>query len=100
MHASTTVPGDEQVNMPSTNGMMSPTKKVVDMVCLSDFSVHGLVGEGAFGRVMMASKKGSNDIYAIKDRSHSLPARCASSPPASTVHLKLCADPPILSAGP
>ena len=35
-------------------------------VSLEDFTVHGLVGEGAFGKVMMATKIDTQKVYAMK----------------------------------
>ena len=35
-------------------------------VDLDSFRVHGCIGEGSFGKVLMVSHKGSGDIYAMK----------------------------------
>ena len=35
-------------------------------VCFADFDVHGLVGEGEFGKVMMATKIDTQRLYAMK----------------------------------
>ena len=50
--------------------MLRPiSRQSQDTVSLVDFTVHGLVGEGEFGRVMLAAKNDTGKMYAFKELS-------------------------------
>jgi len=50
----------------SSTGPTASSPRALDDISLDSFEVHGMLGEGQFGRVMMVTRRANRQLYAMK----------------------------------